>query len=105
MLLTLVKGQAVSTAKVGSLDGHKLLLVEIVTIDHGEVVRTGRHMVCVDAVGAGAGELPLAVMGSSARFAPGMEDVPTDAVIGGILDHLHAGGKTITLADAAEATS
>ncbi len=105
MLLTLVKGHAVSTAKVGRLDGHKLLLVEIVTVDQGKIARTGRHMVCVDAVGAGAGELTLAVMGSSARFAPGMEDVPTDAVIVGILDHLHAAGKTIVVADAAEVTS
>ena len=95
MLLTVVKGQAVSTAKVGTLDGHKLLLVEIVTVADGGLARTGRHMVCVDAVGAGPGDLTLTVMGSSARFTPGVEDVPTDAVIVGILDHLHADGRVI----------
>jgi ethanolamine utilization protein EutN len=95
MLLTVVKGQAVSTAKVGNLDGQKLLLVEIVTIADGELARTGRHMVCVDAVGAGEGDLTISVMGSSARFTPGMEEVPTDAVIVGIVDHLHTSGRSI----------
>ena len=95
MLLTVVKGQAVSTAKVGNLDGQKLLLVEIATVADGKLARTGRHMVCVDTVGAGAGDLTLTVMGSSAHFTPGMEDVPTDAVIVGILDHLHVDGKSL----------
>ena len=95
MLLTMVKGQAVSTAKVDSLDGQKLLLVEIVTVADGGLARTGRHMVCVDTVGAGEGDLTITVMGSSARFTPGMGDVPTDAVIVGILDHLHTAGKSL----------
>ena len=51
MVLSLVKGSVVSTAKVDQLAGRKLLLVEIITVrDHG-LERTGRHMVCVDAVG------------------------------------------------------
>ena len=99
MLLTQVKGPAVSTAKAGNLDGKKLLLVEIITVREHGLARTGRHMVCVDAVGAGEGALVLTVMGSSARYAPGMREVPTDAVIVGIIDSLQAFGQKLDLAE------
>ena len=98
-------GPVVSTAKLERLEGQKLLLVEINTVREPQVRGTGRHIVCVDPVGAGVGELVLAIMGNATRTVQDMHEVPTDAVIVGILDHLHAGGKTITLADAAEATS
>ena len=98
MLLTRVKGHVVSTAKVANLNGEKLLLVEIVSIgQEGEIEGTGRHMVCLDAVGAGEGEMTLAVMGSSARMTPGMSEVPTDGVIVGIIDSLQAFGRDIPL--------
>lgn len=99
MLLTRVKGHVVSTAKVANLNGKKLLLVEIVSVGPGGIEGTGRHMVCLDAVGAGEGEMTLAVMGSSARMAPGMSDVPTDGVIVGIIDSLQALGKDVSLAE------
>ena len=95
MLLTQVKGHAVSTAKVEKLGGKKLLLVEILTVGKEGLERTGRHMVCIDAVGAGEGELTLVVMGSSARLGPGRRDVPTDGVIVGIIDSLQAFGKDL----------
>ena len=98
MLLSQVKGHVVSTAKSASLAGKKLLLVEIVTLGEGGLEGTGRHMVCVDTVGAGKGELVLAVMGSSARIAAEMRDVPTDAVIVGIVDSLQAFGQDLALA-------
>ena len=101
MLLSQVKGHAVSSAKVESLNGKKLLLVEIVTVREHGLERTGRHMICVDVVGAGEGELVLTVMGSSARFTPGMEDVPTDAVIVGIIDNLQASGRNLGLEELA----
>lgn len=97
MLLTQVKGHAVSTAKVENLNGKKLLLVEIITVREHGLERTGRHMVCIDAVGVGEGELVLTVMGSSARFTPGMEEVPADAVIVGIIDALQAFGRELEL--------
>ena len=81
-------------------DGKKLLLVEIVTVRDEGLERTERHMVCVDAVGAGEGELVLVVMGSSARVAPHLGDVPTDAVIVGIIDSLQAFGRDMELTDA-----
>ena len=97
MLLSRVKGHVVSTAKVDSLGGKKLLLVEIVTVRGEKLEGTGRHMVCVDAVGAGAGELVLVVMGSSARMAPQLGDTPSDAVIIAIIDSLQAFGEDLAL--------
>lgn len=97
MLLAQVKGHVVSTAKLDNLQGRKLLLVEVVTVRPDGLHGTGRDLVCVDAVGAGGGEVVLVVMGSSARSAPEMSDVPTDAVIVGILDALTADGRRLDL--------
>ena len=95
MVLARVKGHVVSTAKVADLTGRKLLLVEILTVGDGDIVCTRKHMVCVDAVGAGDGELVLAVQGSSARVAPEMNGVSTDAVIVGIVESLEAYGRIL----------
>ena len=103
MLLSQVKGTVVSTDKLGNLGGRKLQLVEVVSVREHGLVRTGRQMVCVDAVGAGEGELVLSVMGSSARMAPEMGDVPTDAVIVAIIDSLQARGKDYDLEPGDEA--
>ena len=97
MLLSRVKGHVVSTAKVDTLTGKKLLLVEILTVREHGLEPTKRHMVALDAVGAGEGELVLVVQGSSARIAPEMKDVPTDAVIVGIIDSLQAFGRDMEL--------
>ena len=92
MLLGQVKGHVVSTAKVESLNGKKLMLVEVVSVREHGLVTTGREMVCIDAVQAGVGELVIVVQGSSARIAPEFGKVPTDAVIIGIVDTLQAMG-------------
>ena len=97
MILARVKGQAVATAMVDSLEGRKLLLVELLSLDEEGVVQTRKHMVCVDAVGAGEGQMVLTVMGSSARTTPELREVPTDAVIVGIIDSLHASGRNLDL--------
>ena len=99
MVLAQVKGSVVASAKVDSLNARKLLLVEIVTLGEKDLERTRRHMVCVDAVGAGTGELVLVVMGSSARTAPDLADVPADAVIVGIVDSVQACGRELALAE------
>ena len=95
MLLARVKSHVISTAKMDELGGKKLLLVEVATVEGNGLESTGRHMVCVDAVGAGKGDLVLVVMGNSSRIAPGMEAVPTDAVIVGIIDSLQAFGQDL----------
>ena len=99
MILGQVRGRVVSTAKIESLSGKKLLVVEVVSVrDHG-LVRTGREMVCVDAVQAGEGELVVVVQGSSSRIAPDMREVPTDAVIVGSIDELQSMGEKMELSD------
>ena len=97
MLLGQVKGHGVSTAKVESLNGKKLMLVEGVSVREHGLVTTGREMVCIDAVQAGVGELVIVVQGSSARIAPEFGKVPTDAVIIGIVDTLQAMGVDMEL--------
>ena len=104
MLLAEVKGNIVSTAKLDTLAGRKLLLVEVLTVRPEGLQRTGRQMVCVDAVGAGAGEVVITVMGSSARSAPEMGGVPTDAVVVGILDALTTDGQSMDLSTVNDAT-
>ena len=48
---------------------------------------------------AGEGELVFVVQGSSSRIAPDMRDVPTDAVIVGIIDSLQSMGEAMELHD------
>ena len=96
MVLARVEGHVVSTAKVANLTGRKLLLVEILTVGEGDIAGTQKHMVCVDAVGAGEGDLVLIVQGSSARQAPDMGDVSVDALTVGIVDSVSAHGQRLT---------
>ena len=95
MLLGQVKTHVVSTAKLDGLVGKKLLLVEIDTLGAGGLEATGRHLVCIDTVGAGRGERVLVVMGNSSRIAPDMEEVPTDAVVVGIVDSLQVADRVL----------
>lgn len=97
MLLARVKEPVVATAKVPNLNGRKLLLIEIVTSGERGLQGTGRHLVCLDATGAGPGELVLAVQGSSALKAEQMQDTLTDGVIVGIVDSMQAAGKSLEL--------
>ena len=95
MILGIVKGHVVSSAKVDSLVGEKLLVVEILAATPEGLERTQKHMVCLDAVQAGEGELVVVVQGSSARQAQEMSDVPVDALIVGIVDSLQAFGHEL----------
>lgn len=83
MLLARVVGTVVATRKDERLVSNKLLVARPVD-PHGRV--DGGHLVAVDTVDAGVGELVLIVSGSSARMASGMKDCPVDAAIVGIVD-------------------
>jgi microcompartment protein CcmK/EutM len=92
MLIAKVTGSLVSTEKVGSMVGFKLLVVEPYRVDPKErksLVTTGRSMVAVDTVGAGEGEFVLITQGSSARLTPETKSLPVDTVIIGIIDTIH----------------
>lgn len=93
MFLAKVTGSLVSTQKVESMRGHKLLLVEPFRLDpetHEMLISTGRTFVAVDMLGAGEGELVLLTQGSSARLTPETKHLPIDAVIVGIVDQVHS---------------
>ena len=93
MIVGRVKGHVVASAKVENLEGKKMLVVEILSVTPEGLSPTNLHMVCIDAVRAGEGEVVVVVQGSSARIAPGMEKVPVDALIVGIVENLNAFGR------------
>ncbi|WP_164103170.1 EutN/CcmL family microcompartment protein [Candidatus Laterigemmans baculatus] len=89
MFVARVTGSVVSTQKVGTMTGHKLLIVEPYRLDaanRDQLVTTGRTFVTVDTLGAGIDDMVLVVQGSSARLTPETKDLPIDAMIIGIVD-------------------
>jgi microcompartment protein CcmK/EutM len=92
MFVAKVTGSLVSTQKVDSMKGYKLLVVEPYRVDPDKrrsLVTTGRTFVAVDMLGAGVGDLVLLTQGSSARMTPQTKNMPIDAVIIGIVDQVH----------------
>lgn len=91
MFVAKVTGSMVATQKVGSMVGHKLLVVEPYRLDEARtgLKSAGRTFVAVDTVGAGEGELVLITQGSSARLTPETKNLPVDTVIIGIVDTVH----------------
>ena len=92
MFVAKVTGSLVSTQKVDTLVGHKLLVVEPYRLDaerRDRLVTTGRTFITVDTMGAGEGEYVLITQGSSARLTPETKDLPIDTVIVGIVDTVH----------------
>jgi ethanolamine utilization protein EutN len=89
MLLARVIGHVVSTKKDEAMQGRKLLLLRPLLVDeaHPTQLRPGAStIVAVDSLGAGQGETVLFCQGSSARQAAGMQTLPVDAVVVGIVD-------------------
>lgn len=92
MFIARVTGSVVSTQKVDTMVGHKLLVVEPYRLegDHREsLVTTGRTFIAVDTLGAGEDDYVLITQGSSARLTPETKQLPIDAVIIGIVDTVH----------------
>ena len=81
MILGRVQGSVVSTHKLESLVGYKLMVVQC--IENRKLM--DKFLIAVDGVGAGIGEDVIVTQGSSARMAL-KPDAPVDAVIVGILD-------------------
>ena len=94
MFIAQVTGSVVSTQKVSSMKGHKLLVVEPYRLEgkkRQSLETTGRTFVAVDTLGAGEGDFVLIVQGSSARLTPETKELPIDAAIIGIVDTVHIG--------------
>ena len=92
MFVARVTGSVVSTQKVKSMTGHKLLVVEPYRLE-GEkrqsLITTGRTFIAVDTLGAGEDDFVLITQGSSARLTPETKELPIDAVVIGIVDTVH----------------
>jgi microcompartment protein CcmK/EutM len=102
MFLARVQGQVVASQKDPAMAGQKLLVVEPLRVNYtpeggGVFEVTGRAIVAVDRIGAGAGQLVLIVQGSSARMAEGCGKMPIDAAIVGLVDEATVKGKKLDL--------
>jgi microcompartment protein CcmK/EutM len=89
MFVAKVTGSLVSTQKVASMVGYKLMIVEPYRVEPKErktLTTTGRSFIAVDLLGAGEGDLVLITQGSSARLTPETKNMPLDTVIIGIVD-------------------
>ncbi|MHB8065350.1 MAG: EutN/CcmL family microcompartment protein, partial [Ruminiclostridium sp.] len=83
MFVAKVIGVVISTCKVESLKGQKLLIVRDV---HEK--NTKNSLIAVDSLGAGVGELVLVVHdGGAARQAIQSKDAPINAAVVGIIDY------------------
>jgi ethanolamine utilization protein EutN len=92
MFVAKVTGSLVSTQKVATMVGQKLLIVEPYRVepkDRKSLTTTGRTFVAVDTLGAGVGDYVLLTQGSSARMTPETKSMPVDAVVVGIVDTVH----------------
>jgi len=86
MILGRVVGTVVASAKNPTLDGIKLLIVQPIARDGAD---TGKALVALDSVGAGAGETVYYCRGREASFPFLPAEVPTEATIVGIVDEIH----------------
>lgn len=92
MIFGRVVGTVVSTRKEDSITGTKYLLVRV--SNHRGVERDS-HIVALDLVGAGTGELVIVAQGSSSRQTETTYQKPIDAVIAGIVDLVEEKGKVV----------
>ncbi len=92
MQIARVIGNVVATRKVDKIMRYKLMVVEPIDLAGKP---SGKHIVAVDAVQAGPGEIVFLVEGSSARMAVPEKDVPIDTAIIAIIDSIERDGKIV----------
>ena len=81
-----VAGTVVATICSPSLENRKLLSIDLLDLDGNA---TGKDLIAVDAVGAGAGETVLVLdEGNGARQVLEAPDAPIRAVVVGIVDEV-----------------
>jgi len=98
MFVAKVTGSLVSTQKVATMVGFKLLIVEPYRVEPNQrtsLVTTGRTFVAVDTLGAGEGDYVLITQGSSARMTPETKNLPIDTVVVGIVDKVQLDHATV----------
>lgn len=88
-----VSGTVVSTINHPIYDHRRLLMCDLLDADGAD---TGGYLICVDTVGAGAGETVLILdEGNGARQIVGDAHAPIRAVIVGVVDELTVDGSQI----------
>jgi ethanolamine utilization protein EutN len=86
MILARVVGEVISTQKRPQFDGAKLLILQP---ESPTGARAGQSLLAIDSVGAGRGELVIAVLeGRAAQEALGKKLAPVDAAVVGIVDQV-----------------
>ncbi|MEX1042987.1 MAG: EutN/CcmL family microcompartment protein [Pirellulaceae bacterium] len=98
MFIAKVTGSVISTQKVSSMVGQKLLIVEPYRLEptgRNRLVTTGRTFVAADMMGAGVGDYVLLTQGSSARMTPETKPLPIDCAVIGIVDQAHIGADCV----------
>jgi ethanolamine utilization protein EutN len=86
MILARVIGEVVATQKRPQFEGAKLLILQPETPAGTKI---GNALLAIDSVGAGRGELVIAVLeGRAAQEALGKKLAPVDAAILGIVDEV-----------------
>jgi ethanolamine utilization protein EutN len=86
VILARVVGEVVSTQKRPQFEAAKLLILQPEQPDGS---RTGHTLLAIDSVGAGRGELVIAVLeGRAAQEALGKKLAPVDAAVVGIVDEV-----------------
>ena len=85
-----IAGTVVATICSPVFEGRKLLFVDLLDLEGNE---TGKDVIAVDAVGAGAGETVLVLdEGNGARQVLEAPDAPVRAVVVGIVDEIETNG-------------
>ncbi len=98
MFIAKVVGSLVSTQKLDTMVGYKLLIVEPYRLEgtaRRSLTTTGRTFVAVDTLGAGEGDFVLIAQGSSARLTPETKNMPIDALITGLVDQVHVESHSV----------
>lgn len=91
MILAKVKGNIVSTQKDENLKGHKLLLIQPVSLT-GEFLSSS-EIIAIDLTGAGVGETVLVTQeGDAVQQILGHNKAPVNTIIVGIVDSLDVKG-------------
>ena len=86
MILARVVGEVVSSHKRPQFEGAKLLILQPET---PQGAKSGNALLAIDSVGAGRGELVIAVLeGRAAQEALGKKLAPVDAAVLGIVDEV-----------------
>jgi microcompartment protein CcmK/EutM len=89
VVLGRVIGTLWSTRRSPRIGGLKLAIVEPLVV--AGLPAGADHLVCVDQIGACAGELVLVVFGQPARASTGDERTPIEAAVAAIVDRVNAG--------------